>query len=76
MRLYLQAGRYTYNAIPTGSSTSNSNFANATFESNLGSRLFVQSMFTAQRGGSLDYNQWTTTIGLRFNNRAAARRAK
>jgi len=76
MRLDLQLGRYAYNSVPTGSPSSNSNFANVTFESNLGSKLFVQSMFTAQRGGSLDYNQWTTTIGLRFNNRAAARRAK
>jgi hypothetical protein len=76
MRLDLQVGRYAYNSAPAGTSTSNSNFANFTFESNLGSKLFVQSMFTAQRGGSLDYNQWTTTIGLRFNNRAAARRAK
>lgn len=76
MRLDMQFGRYSYNSVPSRSSQSNSNFANATFESNLGSKLFVQSMFTAQRGGSLDYNQWTTTIGLRFNNRAAARRAK
>lgn len=76
MRLDLQVGRYSYNSASGAVSTSNSNFANVTFESNLGSKLFVQSMFTAQRGGSLDYNQWTTTIGLRFNNRAAARRAK
>lgn len=76
MRLDLQLGRYAYNSAPAATTTSNSNFANITFESNLGSRLFVQSMFTAQRGGSLDYNQWTTTLGLRFNNRAVARRAK
>lgn len=76
MRLDAQFGRYSYDSVPAGSSHSNSNFANVTFESNLGSKLFVQSMFTAQRGGSLDYNQWTTTIGLRFNNRAAAGRAK
>jgi hypothetical protein len=76
MRLDMQFGRYSYNSVPSGTSQSNSNFANATFESNLGSKLFVQSMFTAQRGGSLDYNQWTTTVGLRFNNRAAVGRAK
>jgi hypothetical protein len=76
MQLDVQAGRYAYNSSAGGGSLSNSNFANVTFESNLGSKLFVQSMFTAQRGGSLDYNQWTTTIGVRFNNRAAGRRAK
>lgn len=76
MRLDVQAGRYAYTSAAGTGSTSNSNFANVTFESNLGSKLFVQSMFTAQRGGSLDYNQWTTTIGVRFNNRGAARRAR
>jgi hypothetical protein len=44
-------------------------------DSNLGSKFFVESMFTLQRGGSLNYNQWTTTLGIRFNNRAATRRA-
>lgn len=76
MRLDLQMGRYAYNSVAGAGSVSNSNFANITFESNLGSKLFVQSMFTAQRGGLLDYNQWTTTVGVRFNNRAAGRRAK
>jgi hypothetical protein len=54
---------------------SNSKFANVMFDSNLGSGFFVESMFTVQRGGSLNYNQWTTTVGYRFDNRAATRRA-
>lgn len=69
----LQAGRYAYSS--SVAANSNSRFVNALFDTNLGSRLFVQSMFTAQRGGSLNYNQWTSTIGLRFDNRASSRRA-
>jgi len=72
LRLDLQAGRYAYSSSLAANSTSN--FVNMIFDTNLGSRLFVESMFTAQRGGSLNYNQWTTTLGLRFDNRAASRR--
>ena len=72
LRLNLQVGRYAYTS--SFATNSASNFANLIFETNLGARLFVESMFTAQRGGSLDYNQLTTTLGYRFNNRAANRR--
>jgi len=72
LRLNLQAGRYAYTSPSAASSSSN--FINAMFDTNLGSHLFVESMFTAQRGGSLNYNQFTNTVGLRFNNRAAKRR--
>ncbi len=72
-RLNIQGGRYAY-ASPLAA-TSNSYFINGMVDTNLGSRLFLQSMFTTERGGALDYNQWTTTIGMRFDNRAAQRRA-
>lgn len=72
LRLNLQGGRYAYTS--SAAANSNSNFVNFTFDTNLGSHLFVESMFTAQRGGSLNYNQWTNTLGVRFNNRAATRR--
>ena len=72
LRLNLQAGRYAYS--PTAAANSNSDFANLLLETNVGSHLFVESMFTVQRGGSLNYNQWTNTLGYRFNNRAATRR--
>jgi len=73
LRLNLQTGRYAYSSSVAANSSSN--FANLLFESNLGARLFVESMFTLQRGGMLNYNQWTTTVGYRFNNRAADRRS-
>ena len=73
LRLNLQAGRYAYTS--SVAANSNSNFVNMMVDSNLGSKLFVESMFTTQRGGSLNYNQWTTTVGIRFNNRTSSRRA-
>jgi hypothetical protein len=73
-RLDLQAGRYDYDS--SLAQTSNSFFGNAMLDMDLGARLFFQSMFTAQRGGSLDYNQWTSTVGYRFDNRAAMRAAQ
>jgi DNA-binding transcriptional regulator YdaS (Cro superfamily) len=50
-------------------------FANAYCDTNLGSRFFIETGYTTQRGGTDDYDQWTTTLGLRFDNRAAMRRA-
>jgi hypothetical protein len=72
LQLNVQAGRYAYSS--NAAANSNSDFLNFSFDTNLGTHLFVESMFTAQRGGSLNYNQWTNTVGVRFNNRAAARR--
>ncbi len=74
LRFNFQAGRYAYSS--SLAANSNSKFVNFLFDANLGAKLFVESMFTLQRGGSLNYNQWTTTLGLRFNNRASSRRAK
>jgi hypothetical protein len=72
LRLNLQAGRYAYSS--SAAANSGSDFGNVAFDTSLGSHFFVESMFTVQRGGSLNYNQWTNTLGLKFNNRAAARR--
>lgn len=73
LRVNLQAGRYAYTS--SLASNSNSNFANVMVDANLGSKFFVESMFTVQRGGSLNYDQWTTTLGYRFDNRKSTRRA-
>jgi hypothetical protein len=72
-RMNLQGGSYVYNS--TLAANSNSYFVNLLAEINLGSRYFMQSAFTTQRGGTQEYNQWTTTLGLRFDNRASSRRA-
>jgi len=68
-RLNVQGGRYAYNS--SLASANNSDFVNVMFDTNLGARMFVESMFTTQRGGSLNYNQWITTLGYRFDNRAS-----
>jgi hypothetical protein len=73
LRLNFQVGRYAYSS--SVAANSNSKFVNLLFDTNLGASLFLESMFTLQRGGSLNYNQWTTTLGYRFDNRASSRRA-
>ncbi|MGB9408738.1 MAG: hypothetical protein WCA89_14460, partial [Terracidiphilus sp.] len=72
-RLDLQGGRQAYNSTLT--SNSGSYFVNVLVDTNLGTRYFLQNAFTMQLGGTQDYNQWTTTFGYRFDNRAAKRRA-
>ena len=71
--LNLQGGQQTYTS-PLSSNSGNY-FANIMVEANLGQRYFFQNAFTTQLGGTQDYNQWTSTFGIRFDNRAMARRA-
>ena len=71
LRINLQGGRQSYNS--SVASTSSPYFGNLFVETNLGSRYFIQGAFTTQRGGTQDYNQFTTTIGVRFDNRASVR---
>lgn len=72
LRLNLQFGKYAYSS--TVASNSDSKFVNVLFDTNLGARLFLESMYTVQRGGTLNYNQWTTTLGYRFDNRSRPRK--
>jgi len=72
-RLSLEGGSYVYNSsLATNSS---SYFVNLLSETNLGARYFIENAFTTQRGGAIGYNQWTTTFGYRFDNRASTRGA-
>jgi hypothetical protein len=72
LRLNAQIGTYSYNS--SLAANSNSRFINILVDSNLGSRYFMQTAFTMQRGGTMQYDQWTTTLGYRFDNRASSRR--
>ncbi len=74
LRLNLMGGRYAYNS--SLAANSNSYFVNLLLDTDLGGRYFVENAFTTQRGGTMSYNQWTTTIGYRFDNRASSRRAE
>ena len=69
----LQAGRQTYTS-PLSKDTG-SWFGNLFLDTDLGSRYFFQSEFTTQRGGAEPYNQWTMSLGFRFDNRARERKA-
>ena len=74
LRFNAQVGRYAYNS--SVASNSSSNFLNFLVDCNLGAKLFLESMFTVQRGGTLNYDQWTTTLGYRFDNRKSSRRVE
>lgn len=71
-RINVQGGRYAY--ASSLAVNNNSDFVNGMFDTNLGARLFFESAFTTQRGGSLSYNQWINTVGFRFDNRRPKRK--
>ncbi len=73
VRLNLQAGRQAF-ASPL-SKDKGSYFGNFFVDANIGTRYFIESSYTTQRGGADEYNQWTSTFGIRFDNRARAKMA-
>jgi hypothetical protein len=72
-RLSLQGGKQSFTSLM--SKDNGDYFANALVETNLGSRYFLESSFTTQRGGADQYNQFTATFGYRFDNRSRERMA-
>lgn len=72
LRLNAQGGKQAYTSPIANASSPY--FANIFLETNLGSHYFMQSAYTTQRGGTQDYDQYTTTIGFRFDNRSRIRR--
>jgi hypothetical protein len=72
-RLNLQGGKQSF--ASSISKDSGDYFANLLVETNLGSRYFLESSYTTQRGGAQEYNQYTATFGYRFDNRSRERMA-
>jgi hypothetical protein len=72
LRMNLQGGRYAYTS--SLAAASNSYFVNMMMDANIGARYFLQGDFTTQRGGAMDNNQWTVTLGYRFDNRDSSKR--
>jgi hypothetical protein len=72
-RLNLQGGKQSFTS--SVSKDSGDYFANLLVETNLGSRYFLESSYTTQRGGAQEYNQYTATFGYRFDNRSRERKA-
>jgi hypothetical protein len=71
-RINAQLGKYDYTS--SLATSSNSFFVNLMLDMNLGSKYFMESAVTTQRGGTQQYDQWTFVLGYRFNNRSSARR--
>ena len=74
LRINAQVGKYDYSS--SLATNSNSFFVNIMSDLNLGSRFFVENAFTTQRGGTQQYDQWTSIFGYRFDNRKSGRRFK
>jgi hypothetical protein len=72
-RVNLQGGQQSFTS--QFSKDSGGYFGNLLTESDFGSRYFFDFGFTTQRGGTEQYNQWTGTIGIRFDNRSRERTA-
>src|SRR5215469_16098694 len=72
-RLSLQGGKQSFTS--SLSNDTGDYFANLLVETNLGSRYFLESSYTTQRGGQDPYNQFTATFGYRFDNRSRERMA-
>jgi hypothetical protein len=68
LRLSLQVGRQSFDSPYTHDT--GSRFINSYLDMNVGRHMFFENSFTAQRGTSMSYNQWTATFGYRFDNRA------
>jgi hypothetical protein len=67
-RMHMEVQFGEQNLKSSFTSQGRSRFFNAQFDTNLGGRFFLQGGFTAERGGQYDYDQWSTTLGYRFDN--------
>lgn len=67
LRWQVETGSQSFNS--TFTKDPGSHFVNTLGDFNFGGNYFMEVGFTMQRGGTLDYNQWFSTIGYRFDNR-------
>lgn len=67
LRWQVEAGNQNFSSPLT--KDRGSRFVNTMGDFNFGGNYFMEIGFTAQRGGTYDYNQWFSTIGYRFDNR-------
>ena len=67
LRLELLAGQQNFTSPLTSNNTSR--FLNGTVETTFGAHYFMQGGFTMNRG-SLSYDQWSFTVGYRFDSKA------
>lgn len=59
-------GQQSYTSMLANSNRSK--FVNANIEAPLGPHYFIQGGWTINRGGTLNYDQWFTTFGYRFDS--------
>ncbi len=67
----LQGGTQTFLSPLTNNSRSR--FAMTNMDVNLGRHYFLQGAFTVEQGEVMNYQQWFTTLGYRFDTKGAGR---
>jgi hypothetical protein len=68
LRLEALFGQQRFTSVLAGAD--NSKFVTGNVDWSVGTNYFVQGGMTINRGGSLNYNQWSMTVGYRFDNRS------
>jgi hypothetical protein len=71
MRIEAQIGKQSL--VSQYTQENGTRFVNILTDMNLGRRFFVQGGFSMERGAVTNYDQWSTTLGYRFDNRATRR---
>jgi hypothetical protein len=67
-RWNIQFGQQSF--VSSFSKDDGGRFLNSYVDMIFGPHYFLESGLTVQRGSTENYNQWTTTVGYRFNNRS------
>lgn len=69
--LQLLGGQQAFasNSVSAFSSNTRSRFITSQVDMDVGARYFLSGGITVQRGGFMNYDQWFTTLGYRFDNR-------
>lgn len=68
LRLEALFGQQRFTSVLAGAD--NSKFVTGNVDWSVGTNYFVQGGMTINRGGRLNYNQWSMTVGYRFDNRS------
>jgi hypothetical protein len=68
LRVEALFGEQRFTSVLAG--VDNSKFVTGNVDWSVGTNYFVQGGVTVNRGGQFDYNQWSMTLGYRFDNRS------
>jgi hypothetical protein len=59
------------NLVSSFTVNNSSKFVDSSLDMNVANHLFFQSGYTVVRGAQMNYNQWYTSLGYRFDSKPA-----